>query len=768
MNVPKLLICSVSLIAVSATAYLLACGWFIDEDNAYTSYFRKDIPPAHHNYYFSYLNYYDNAIEQQTDKQQNIAEWKHYLSGKIADKDAEQVVYDIPLAELKEICACSTTGQWKKISPAWLSNSMMNRIVQRKDISALNYLLYSRICEQQAGRRSDDWQSVGFDANVQDSLLTVGLKHYAASKSEFLRLRYAFQVVRMAFYLDRKADCADYYRKLMCESVETKALAKRWALSFYSGAIESDAEALYGYSKVFEQCPRYSQAAMTSFRWRISRTDTTQLLALCGDDVEKSVVHAMIGFTCFHPTLEPLINVYDLNPGSPYLETLLIREISKIEAGLTGYDADRKDDMLFHARQLQELAIHYAGLNAVRRPALWHTAAAYLAFLSGNHETASLLVDIAEQEQEHPDKKVSEQLMAVKLLVETDISTFDADTEARILPSLEWLLANVQDSTAPESRDFFNRTVAHYFTEKLPAVYLNIHQPVKAALCTGIAIRYSDFAGENIYELNDFAFLDKNADIPQLERMLKQLAAPETLSAFDAFLYRHCRQSESAISELIGTKYLRRLQFQKAENYFKGLSDASPLFHLGNNPFALPAAFAKPAAGLNVEKMTFQSKLSFAGEMAALQNRIQQGTSTPEDLFRYACGLFQMTTFGNSWQLLSYRWTSADRNQWEKAQPTDELYHYYHLGTAREYFMRAFEASRNKELKAQSLFMASFCYQLTLSEELYAWQNGKYAPTGSYFLQNPYFSQLKRQYAKTDFYKDAVTRCSYLSDFVKR
>ncbi|MDR3095003.1 MAG: hypothetical protein LBU62_10265 [Bacteroidales bacterium] len=761
MNVPKLLICSVSLVVVSATAYLLACGWDIDEDNACTSYFRKDIPPAHNNYFFSYLNYYDNSVEQQTDKQQNIAEWKQYLGGKIADTDAKQVIYNIPLPALKEISRRSKIGQWEKISPDWISNSMIKRIVQRKDVPALDYLLYSRVCEQQAGRRSDEWQRIGFDASMQDSLLTVGQKHYASSKSEFLQLRYAFQVVRMAFYLDRKADCVKYYHN-MFEPIETKALAKLWALSFYAGAVESDAEALYCYSKVFAQCPRYSQAAMTSFRWRISHTDTSQLLALCGNDAEKAVVHAMTGFTCFHPTLEPLISVYETNPGSPYLETLLIREISKIEAG---YGTYRNDDILFHAHQLQELAIQYAGLKAVRHPALWHTAAAYLAYLSGKHETAALLLDIAEQEQ--PDKKVSEQLLAVKLLVETDISTFDADAEARILPSLEWLLTNVQDSTAPGSHNFFNRTVAHYFAEKLPAVYLNIHQPVKAALSTGIALQYSDWAGENIYGLSDFAVLDKNADVSQLEMMLKQLATPETLSAFDAFLYRHCRQSESAILELTGTKYLRKLQFREAENYFKGLSDASGLFHLNSNPFALPAAFARQQTTPNVDKSSFHSKLSFAGEMAALQNKIQKGNPTPEELFRYACGLFQMTTFGNSWQLLSYRRSVTDRDRWEKAQPTDELYHYYHPAAAREYFMRTFEASKNKELKAQSLFMASFCYQQTLSEDLYVWQNGKYSPTGSYFSQNPYFSQLKR-YTKTSFYKDAVTRCSYLSDFINK
>ncbi|MDR0713867.1 MAG: hypothetical protein LBF89_06375 [Bacteroidales bacterium] len=770
MKWTKLLICSISLCMVAATAYLIACGWFFgNEDELYTSYFRKDIPDGRNNFFFSYLNFYDNR-EEQSDKQLNLEEWKKYLGGKISDRDAERLIYDLPLAELQEMNAFAAKKQWKKAGEILPENSMFQRIAQRNDPAPLQYLLYARACEQQAGRRSEDWNRIGFDAQVQDSLLKRGIRLYSASKSAFLRMRYAFQVVRMAFYLFRNDDCVAYYQK-MVQPVRTDAQAKLWAMAFYAGATPSDAEALYCYSRVFDRCPRYSHAAMTSVRWMINKADTSGVAALCKNGNEKATLYAMTGFTCFQPTLEPLMNVYALNPADPYLETLLIREINKAEALL---GSEGKADILGHINELQAFAARCAGLKAVRRPALWYAAAAYLSYLAEDVETAALLVNIAEKEQAQSptDKKVQEQLLAIKLLVETDLSVFDAGTEARILPSLEWLLSNVRDTTlSAESHAFFDRTAAHYFGEKLPDIYLKQRQPVRAALCKGIAMRYSPFALRTLFGLNDFIFLDQHAGIPQLETMLEQLSSSAKLSGVDSFLYRYHPQNKSMILELIGTKHLRALRFREAESYFIRQDDASSLFHLNSDPFAIPPVFGiqpVPAGRLHRKNedsvaIAFVSKLSFAHEMAELREIKHK---RPEDYFRYACGLFQMSYYGKCWQLSSFRWSQLDREKWRTVRPEDEMYHYYGINDALQSFMDAFDLSRNENFKAQCLFCAAYCYQMT-SLSVYDFVAGKYV-AGSYLKHNSFFSQLKKTLSKTDFYKEAVTRCSYFSDFVKQ
>ena len=79
--------------------------------------------------------------------------------------------------------------------------------------------------------------------------------------------------------------------------------------------------------------------------------------------------------------------------------------------------------------------------------------------------------------------------------------------------------------------------------------------------------------------------------------------------------------------------------------------------------------------------------------------------------------------------------------------------------------MKAFERARDKDFKARCLFMASHCYQIT-TPDIFVFKNGKYTH-GAYFRNNSYFDLLYKKYRRTAFYRDMVTRCSYLADFEK-
>jgi hypothetical protein len=756
---------------VSSVACVIACIWFVEPDAAYTGYFRQDIPEKN-NCYYSYFNFYDSHTPKEIDKKQNIREWKKHLGGNVAEADIENLLYGIPLQELWDICNKAVAGKWSGISGKWAKNGMMQRIIRLRDLNTLNYLLYAKSCEPHAWRETENWNyTPSPDMAARDSLLNRGIELYRKSRPEFTKLRYAFQIVRMAYYCNRYEDCTEYYREMIAPEEKSGALAKLWALAFYAGSVDTPEEAAYHYSTVFDRCPRYSSEAMTSFRWLINTVDTAWITGFCKNDYEKAVVHAMAGFTCFHPTLEPLRHVHDLCPAIPYMETLLIREINKIEDGLSGGDtfldpADpNRDDIRQHASELKDLAIRYAGLREVAQSALWYTAAAYLACLLEEFEQASLLIDIAAREQLAP--KVAEQLHVVRLLVETSATEFDESTEDRILPSLQWLLKEHQEKKdSLDGYSFFDRTLAHYFAEKLTGLYIVAGDPVKAALCTSIAVRYSDFVREHIFDINAFSILDNHASIHQLEEMLQNTANVGNISrAFDAFLYSHSDMKEDVLRELIGTKHLRLLHFEEAARNFEQLSDTSRIFHTGCDPFAEPPLSGGRNCG-HSDDMPCNFKLNFAKEMAALQTRIQtKGKALPEDLYRYANGLYQMSWYGNSWTMLSYYRSCHDPDKWRETGESDEWYHFHRLEPARDCYLQAFENARDKEFKARCLFMASHCYRMN-APPVYIFHEEKYIP-GEYLRNNPYFASLWKKYRKTDFYKEALTRCSSLADFVE-
>ena len=156
MNCKKLLVCFVSLSAMSGLAWLIACGWFSDPDADYANYFRNDIPEKN-NYNYSYLNFYDSSDNQQTDREQNISEWKKHLGGTVAEEEIEKLLFHIPFVELQDIQQKAQRRQWTKIGGEWAQNGMIRRIVQRRDMGTLNYLLFAKACEQQAGKRTESW-----------------------------------------------------------------------------------------------------------------------------------------------------------------------------------------------------------------------------------------------------------------------------------------------------------------------------------------------------------------------------------------------------------------------------------------------------------------------------------------------------------------------------------------------------------------------------------------------------------------------------------
>jgi hypothetical protein len=82
------------------------------------------------------------------------------------------------------------------------------------------------------------------------------------------------------------------------------------------------------------------------------------------------------------------------------------------------------------------------------------------------------------------------------------------------------------------------------------------------------------------------------------------------------------------------------------------------------------------------------------------------------------------------------------------------------------------EASMDKEFKARCLFMMAKCVQKQSSSPQYEeymsnWDNYELAQKKyqSDFMNNNYFPQLQSLYRNTNFYKQQLTRCSYLKDF---
>ena len=91
----------------------------------------------------------------------------------------------------------------------------------------------------------------------------------------------------------------------------------------------------------------------------------------------------------------------------------------------------------------------------------------------------------------------------------------------------------------------------------------------------------------------------------------------------------------------------------------------------------------------------------------------------------------------------------------------------------KNYYLKAYELSSDKEFKAAAYFLAAKCAQRQIARPDYDWNNydayeANMKVFQRKFANNAMFANFKKEFGSTKFYQYAYTRCSYLRDFVAK
>jgi len=160
------------------------------------------------------------------------------------------------------------------------------------------------------------------------------------------------------------------------------------------------------------------------------------------------------------------------------------------------------------------------------------------------------------------------------------------------------------------------------------------------------------------------------------------------------------------------------------------------------------------------------TKLTFAQKMAGLEAQLKTDPKDAEAFYQIANALYNTSTYGNSWGLITYQWSSTDFGR-------KPMYYYdgdyIETGLAQQYYLKARDLSNDPEMKARCTFMAAKCEQKQHEAPLYVNNYDTYEKQRQAYLTslqiNSYYKEMQ-QYKSTAFYKQAVNECSYLSDFI--
>jgi len=488
MNWKKSLAVSISVLGlVSSEQVIQACADYNNYDT-YPQFFGNEAPdkPAYMPFnfvsgdlYYSDYRYWDENYSgtsaEKINKQLILEEWKTALDNKFNIATLQAIVYD---AGLNSLFALKADGVTKGSKDSLAGNEFYQFLGQKKNKEYLDYLIYAKKCEINASEASADWnENKKQPIQSNNSLKDEGLTAFKKEKNDFLKMKYAFQVLRMAFYASQNDEVLNLYDQYLANKAD-RSVAYTRIIGFKAGAHYRKGDkplAGYYYAKMFDNSDAYKYEAMVSFDWSRLRNDPetgnlqkdriNDIYALCKTDHERAVVMVMKGLRAYPDfALEDIKKAYALDPKVEGIDVLMNREINKLEE-------DYFQKLIYAENKLPDARIWYYGIRSMDysdnkadatadkkykdyikslntfsdqliadkkagTPALWYLTKAYLACMQNNSPEMRASLDKASASgMKESEKGLYEVIDLLHTLYKS--KTITAQIEADLLPKLK-------------------------------------------------------------------------------------------------------------------------------------------------------------------------------------------------------------------------------------------------------------------------------------------------------------------------------------------
>lgn len=787
---------------------IIGCGPDADPYDYYTSFFSQRLQDDNSYrpfYYTGYRFLYDEE-EPVSTKEATSAEWTTYAANKASKKDVQAFVLKYSYKQLSNLYYHIEKKQPLTIPDSVKQNSFTKWFLQSKDLEALGYLMFAKQAEPFVTGDEDLWEERTRDDAKMSRLIKNGIQLWTAAKNDFIKLRYGYQVTRLAHYSEQYKACISYYDTYIKPN-QTNSVLQELSLALKAGAmykLGNNAEAAYMFSQlcatnVVKRKSNYLSFTFSTRDEEGTKTVTKEaVLNYCKTNKEKANVIAVYAFNSLVNNLPELKAIYQLDPASPLLELVSIREINKLEEkylhpsiqqlkgkklmyswNLFNWDYDNPNyDSLYieSEQQTKEMISFYHQLAQDKRVAnrgLFEVAAAYAAYMSKDLKQAREYLRSA---KEMPlSAAVKDQWMLTSLLVSiNEKGKLDAAFEEELLPTVEWLEGKAKKDE--EWRKFYR----NLFTEILAVQYSKQKDASKTALTLGCAdkMMYMPYEGDAemyAYRSGDaISFLRTKMNSNEVET-LHTLMQSSTKSKWEQYLVTRNQFSKDDVSDIAGTTYLRERDWTNAERWLQQV----PASYYKKEPYATYLA-ANPFADLlyDTHAPTDQdnvkyTKLEYVRKMKQLAQQTAAATNEEKAkaYFQMANGIYQSSYWGNSWMLQEYAWSSGDGLK-SNIKKEDWQWEYYGVFAAEQFYLKAKELTADQNFKARCMFMAAKCaqkqhaipmYESFADYDAYEKANELYAKE---IRKNKHFAAFVEDYRQTKTFTEVFTTCVYLKDYV--
>ena len=694
-----------------------------------------------------------DSIYKSACDDENLWEWRNKFCDYAHLDDIRQIIYKTSVSQLESIRS-ATQSKNLELETSLAENEFAQQIFENRCTEVIDYLIFAKNCEPLVVG-GDAWNTKIRDVVVMNERIEEGKKLFSSTKSPFIRLRYAFQIMRLAHYGGNYQTTVNLYNFLMPKiDSRVKSVVNYWILSLKAGALKNlgqRVEASYLFSIVFEHCLSKREAAMRGF---CIQTDAEwqQCLLLCRTDDEKATLYAMRGSHVDSKAVEEMQLIYDLNSKNPHLENLLLGEIRKLERDLLGYPFnDHKE----HNRRYAGIPREYAGEYAINlhqfvlkcikekrtaRPELWRVADGYLELLRGDFYAAERVFDKAKDVIKN--KALLEQVEILEIAAQ--ICTFDTlneETETKISAIME----NPLYKKYKDLPDFlFDKLASFYKKNGRKGCAFRCHHRLEA--------------------------MRPNPQLDIIDDLLLLCAKPGKNALERHFCNNEKNESiEDELWEMKGVVLLREHKLEASLEAFKRVSNGR-LEKQKFNPFGLRTSDCVNCLPKDSSKLLNRREV-----VEKLIDYEYQSKADLEDgykyLFRLGVAYYNMSYYGTSWGTMDFYRTGTAWHTPENRYSDNYTAYIYPYGNREQTDLSlAYQCLKNayeiipdadRETAAKCAFWAAKCQQKMYytSPDYRQTAYGQRAALPSNYLV---YNKALRGLSDTKYYQEVIKECSYL------
>lgn len=715
----------------------------IDQDSEYAPYFF---------YFKDFYEHFENTKTIQT--QSNLEEWKNIFCEQVPVLAIEQIIYDAPTSDIKLLRTAINNKKYP-LPNRLKANPFARHLKEQKCSNTVDYLIFAKDCEPHVSYH-DAWDSPGRDTLKMQSLIERGLREFRKTKSNYIKLRYAYQLIRLAHYKKNYPQTLELYKYLLPKTDPIESILNHWIMGHRAGAMMymgKTVEASYLFSLIFENCPSKRESAYRSFRIS-NEAEWQAALLLCQNDRERSTLYAIRASSESSRAAEEMAKIYELYPQSPNLELLLVKEMKKLEKDLLGAgfnDKSRQNKRFFGVPRkdrgnlvisLHDFVKKCIEEKKVKNLQLWQVADGYLEFLAGDLYAADRTFSKIENDIDIPI--LQEQLSVFRLALK--INSFEKisrDHEKEIADII------IDEPLYKKYKDF-----PDFMNDRLSFVYKNQGNPGKA-----FRVKYL---------MTD---LRPNPQMEILDDLL-QVCRKEDPSKFERALItkKDGTSIESDLLDMKGTYHMARGKNEAALEVLKKIPRNDWDLYLFN-PFIerLEPCVHCPLP----DSSAYYNKVEIIQKIFELEYKSKSDFENgAKYYYQLGTAYYNMSYFGHSWNIMDYyrsgaNWTyDKDGVFPEYYSPFDNREN-HDMTLALEYFEKSRATARDSELAAKAAFMAARC-ELNM---FYTSKGNKY--NGNTIPKLPpsyqrYYQLLNENYSETNFYQQIIEECKFFAAYARR